>query len=159
MYSFNRTHQPFKLHISPCLRRLGQIHYPFSYHLISWFVVRSAPPVTLRLLALPFGAWAIILSTTLTSMLPHPVLSDKDALRHWAGLPNDPFNWRRYVDFPSFPHLTMLTLRNRLGEPYLSQGLGPLKSLLVSSTLPILCLHSVIWQSTIKRCLLSRTTC
>lgn len=125
---FGLFRQPFKLHISPCLRRLGQIRYPFSYHLPCWFVVRTAPPVSLRQLALPFGAWANVLSTTHASMLPHPVFSDKDCFRSWAGLLNVPFYWRRFIEKPSYLLLTKLPLRSRLGEPYLPQGLSTLNS-------------------------------
>ena len=38
------------------MQPLGPIHYPFSYHLTSWFIVRSAPPVTLHLLGFPLRA-------------------------------------------------------------------------------------------------------
>ena len=129
MSPFNRCHKPFILHTSPNLRKFGQIHYPFSYQLTSWFAWKSAPPVTFHLLALPCGAWADILSHTLASLLPHQVFADMDAFRHWAGLLNVPFDWRRYVDIPSYPLLAEFPLRNRLGEPYLSQGLSTLNSL------------------------------
>ena len=37
----------------PLAANLGQEHYPFSYRLTGWFVVRSAPPVTLQWLTFP----------------------------------------------------------------------------------------------------------
>jgi hypothetical protein len=56
MLPFNRYHKPLILRTSPYLQKFGQIHYPFSYQLSSWFVWKSAPPVTFRLLALPLLA-------------------------------------------------------------------------------------------------------
>jgi len=49
----NPRRKPIALHSSPWSRNLGQEHYPFSYRLTGWFVVRSAPPVTLHWLTFP----------------------------------------------------------------------------------------------------------
>ena len=45
--------EPIALRPSPWSRNLGQEHYPFSYRLTGWYVVRSAPPVTLQWLTFP----------------------------------------------------------------------------------------------------------
>jgi len=62
-----RCHQPLTLHTSPWLRNLEPIYYPFSYQLTDWFCSEGQHHLfPFHLLALPFGAWANVLSTTIS---------------------------------------------------------------------------------------------
>jgi len=105
--------------------------------------VRSAPPVTLHLLGFPLRALKQTFSPqhlrqcylTRSSQIRMPRGTEHACLLFPCG--------RRCVDFPSYPHLTMLPFRNRLGEPYLPQESSPLK--LYCATSAGTCQLILIW--------------